>query len=484
MQTSVTDSVDYYFNLAEKYSNNKEAIQSNRLAFYTRHAMLEPARELLAEARNGSYKSLRSNVTVLRQLLGETAKQNNEAFAPDTLQSVEDFTLFYNQTISQLHKGDTLGLKPIDRYLNSPGNELFHEDLLYSKALIHHYNGRPKEARNIVENLALSAAERSGYYYNALAIWMLEEENYNAAAHYFAQAKDHGYSQAFLSHGYALALAHKPQEAINMLQEVGYAEVESATEVASQLAQVLQQDFNTTLRTAPDDDKVKYLQTYLPRLTQQQVDALVNAIQEKELRRVALLTRIDYLLYQRKWRLANKAIKAAAPQLQPEGELRSKLNLQQLKLWHNTKNYDALLDRMDNLYFTAHDKKYKLYFKASIAAAKGRDQEAAEKFKQSVKLLLFDEEVVKAAAAYFAEHAPEEMTAYDMLLNGVTYNPFSAELQKAYALESLNRGLTSYAEQALETLKGLLPAEEYSTFIKQFESQREAVQKKMDNWQL
>ncbi|MBB6612253.1 hypothetical protein H7F15_14480 [Pontibacter sp. Tf4] len=484
MQTSVTDSVEYYFNLAEQHSSNKEAIRSNRLAFYTRQAMLEPARALLADAGNADYKPLRSNVAVLRQLLGANTAQRREAFAPDSLEAIEDLTLFYNQTISSLNDGDTTRLKAIDRYLNSPGNEIFHEDLLYGKALIHHYNGRPKEARSIVENLAMSVSGRSGYYYNALAIWMMEEQNYKAAAHYFGLAKDYGFNEAFLSQGYALAMAHQPQQAVNALQEVGYTEMESAKEVAGQLAGALQQDFGTILKDAPDATKVQYLQTYLPQLKLQQVDALVHAVTEKELRREALLTRVDYLMQQHRWRLANKAIKEAAGQLQPEGEQRSRLNLQQLRLWHNTKNYDALLDRMDNLYFTPHDKKYKLYFKASIAAAKGRDREAAEKYRQAVKILLYDEEVVKAAASYFSAKEPDQMTGYEILLAGVTYNPFSAELQKAYALESLNKGLESYAQQALEALQGLLPAQEYSTFIKQYEAQRQAVQQRLDNWQL
>jgi uncharacterized protein HemY len=193
--------------------------------------MLEPARQLLTEAKDGNYKTLRSNVATLRKLLGVDGKQE-EVFAPDSLEMVEDFTLFYNQTLSRLNNGDTSQLKAIDRYLKSPGNQLFQEDLLYSKALVHHYNGRPKEARSIVENLALSATERSGYYYNALGIWMLEENNYRAAAHYFKQAKDHGYAQAYLSHGYALAMAHQPEAAADALQEVAYTEIESATEVA------------------------------------------------------------------------------------------------------------------------------------------------------------------------------------------------------------------------------------------------------------
>src|SRR5690606_7955205 len=116
-------------------------------------------------------------------------------FMPDSLEQVEDFTLFYNQTISSLNLGDTARLKPLNNYLKSRSNQLFYEDLIFSKGLVHHYNGKPKEARSIVENLALSAGQRAGYYYNTLGVWMLEERNYKAAAAYFDRAKEYGYAE-------------------------------------------------------------------------------------------------------------------------------------------------------------------------------------------------------------------------------------------------------------------------------------------------
>ena len=75
------------------------------------------------------------------------------------------------------------------------------------------------------------ASEHQGVY----GQWMLEEQNYRAAAAYFKQAKDHGYTQAYLNHGYALALAHQPQAAVQALEEVGYTENAAAIAVAGKL---------------------------------------------------------------------------------------------------------------------------------------------------------------------------------------------------------------------------------------------------------
>lgn len=483
MQTSVPDSTEYYFDLARKYSGNKDFIRSNRLAFYTRQAMLEPAQAVLEESGGSTYKPLRSNVAALRQLLG-IAPQEKDAFVPDSLKEVEDLTLFYNQTISTLNQGDTTRLPAINRYLNTPGNEIFFEDLRYLKGLVHHYNGRPREARNVLENLALQAGDRSGYYSNALGLWMLEEQNYPAAAAYFKQAKDQGFQPAYLSQGYALALAHQPAEAVQALEEVAFTGDTAAVQVAQELASILRQDVQAVLAQGSDKDKVQYLLTYLPQLNPAQVNVLVQAVRDKGLKGRAQLARVNYLINRKQWQQAGDAIRETGKQLPPEGELRSALNLQQMKLLLYTQKYDVLLHRMSDLYLTDRDKRQNLYFKAKIAEAGGQQQETAKLYEQALKMLLYDEEVVLAAADFFRKYDPEKEQAYNILLSGITYNPYSAELYKAYALESLNQGLTGYAEQALTTLQNLLPAAEYATFIQKFEKQRQDVAARADNWQL
>ncbi|MDO6389685.1 hypothetical protein Q4E40_06075 [Pontibacter sp. BT731] len=483
-QTSVHDSVAYYFDLAQQYAENQDVVRSNRMAYYTRQAMPEEAKELLTEIRSAKYKPLRSNMAALNQLLGRASDIKEDDFVPDSLEQVEDLTLFYNKTISSVNKGDTSLLKPINRYLASQENRLFMEDLLYLKGLVHHYDGRPKEARSVVENLALAAGERSGYYYNALGHWMMEEENYGIAAHYFKEAKDRGFTQAFLSHAYALALNHQSDEAVVALGDVAFTELESAVTVAQSLEEVLEQAPSTIITKAPDRDKVQYLIAYLPDLLPADVERIVKSVQEKDLRREALVAKVDYYMGKRQWKLANEAIKEAATELQPEGELRSKLNLQQMRLWLNTKNQEVLVKRMDNLYLTPKDKRHKLYFRARIAEIKGRDREAAERYSQALKMLLFDENVVADAAAFYARYSPGEMQAYDILLDGITYNPYSIKLYKAYALESLNRGLVNYADEALVSLQSLLPASEYSTFKEKFDKQRRAKEAEADQWQL
>ncbi|MCC9168749.1 hypothetical protein [Pontibacter harenae] len=482
MGTNVADSVNHYFNLAHSTSSRNETVQSNRLAFYTQQAMIEEATSLLDDSRNAKYKPLRSNMATLRQLLGRQPDEKAD-FKPDLLEQASDFTLFYNTTLRRVGRGDTSSLPLLNTYITSPNNQVFLQDLLFLKGMVHFYDGRPMEARRVMEELALTSSRLSGYYYHIIGLWMMEDENYAAAASYFEQAKKLGRKEAFLAHGYALALANQPEAARNALEEVGFSENEVATEVARQLHTVLEQDAQAVIANGSDVDKLQYLQAYLPQLTEQEVNSLVGTIQEKDLKREAIVSRIDYYMQKERWRRAYDAIKEGADQLRPEGPLRSKLNLMQLQVWLKTDNHEMLRKRMDNLYLTNRDKRYKLYFKAQIAEAKGRDQEAADRYEEALKMLVFDKELVLAAADFYRKSKPQDIRAYNILLSGITYNPYSAELYKAYALESINQGLPSYAEDALATLRNLLPASEYTTFIHKFEEKRQEIAQRAENWQ-
>jgi cellulose synthase operon protein C len=268
------------------------------------------------------------------------------------------------------------------------------------------------------------------------------------------------------------------------LQEVGFIENDAALTVAKDLISVLQKDVPSVLSEGADKEKVQYLIANLPQLSTEDVNLIVRAVGDKEFRRRALLARVEYLMTKQRWKDSYEAIQQASSQLQPEGELRSTLNLYQLKMWLHTGSYETLLTKMDQLYLSDRDKRHRFYFKARIADAKGRVEEAATRYEQALTLLMYDEEVVLAAARFFKKYKPKQEKAYNILLSGITYNPYSSELFKAYALESLDQGLYTYADQAQLTLQGLLPATEYSTFIEKLNRKRQEVEARVNNWQL
>lgn len=66
--------------------------------------------------------------------------------------------------------------------------------------------------------------------------------------------------------------------------------------------------------------------------------------------------------------------------------------------------------------------------------------------------------------------------AYDFLLKGIHFNPYSVQLKKQYILQSLEIGLEAYAEDELLSLMELLGEEDFETFVQEYETVRSQLQ--------
>lgn len=82
---------------------------------------------------------------------------------------------------------------------------------------------------------------------------------------------------------------------------------------------------------------------------------------------------------------------------------------------------------------------------------------------------LFEPGVIESVR-FFNQKMNDPDMAYDILLNAVNLNPFSVELNKAYALQCLMVGLKSYAMDAKEELKTMMPSVMFETFEAEFKN--------------
>ena len=106
-----------------------------------------------------------------------------------------------------------------------------------------------------------------------------------------------------------------------------------------------------------------------------------------------------------------------------------------------------------------------------------RQRNGAKQARASYQLLVreapFHEPGMLAAAAYYTSRR-EYQAAYDALRAGLTENPRSLPLLKAYALAAADAGLTEYAGEALAQLRRQLPAAAYAILAAEFAARRAA----------
>src|SRR5690606_17373360 len=101
---------------------------------------------------------------------------------------------------------------------------------------------------------------------------------------------------------------------------------------------------------------------------------------------------------------------------------------------------------------------------------------AEEYYKQLATLNPFFEAGVIAAAEFYNQTSEDKEQAYQVLLGALRTNPYSASLQKAYIMQSLEMHLTSYAENNMQNLEKVLTAADYQEFLAEYNQKRDSLE--------
>lgn len=110
---------------------------------------------------------------------------------------------------------------------------------------------------------------------------------------------------------------------------------------------------------------------------------------------------------------------------------------------------------------------------ARRAEAAGRLPEATRRYRALVQQVPFNERAVLAAGAFFTSQKAYT-DAYDALNTGLTENPASLPLLRAYALAAAGAGLAELGQSALAQLQPRVSPAEYANLLAQFAARRAA----------
>jgi predicted Zn-dependent protease len=110
---------------------------------------------------------------------------------------------------------------------------------------------------------------------------------------------------------------------------------------------------------------------------------------------------------------------------------------------------------------------------AQRAEAENQVAEATRRYQALVQQVPFNEGAVLAAARFFTSQKAYT-DAYDALNQGLTENPTSGTLLRAYALAAADAGLADLGQSALAQLRPRISAAEYANLLAQFAARRAA----------
>jgi hypothetical protein len=478
-RTALSDSTLYYYNQAEGFDKNEEAIRSNKLAFFIKNGLPEQAKLSVKNAGSTNYIPFRSNAVLLQHLLGQATPKpdwpaKNTAFNPAT------FALLYHTILNRLHTQDTTGISHLKSYIQSKDNSSYSEDFTLLKGALQQYNNQPLLAKETLENLSRSSSEGTGYYQDILGLWMLKYNLYPMAADYFGKARSNGFPEAPLHEAWALALAGRKAEALEATRSQLTSENPETARQATNLLIVLEATLEEAVAFKTEDQKLQFIQTYTFTKAAE-IQPVINSIQDENLKISAKIAVVSMLLKR------NDLVSAGAilTELKPSDnvQLLQKQSRLYCQYWAKTKDYNSLSQKLQKLKFEPEFEGEKIYYRALLAENKNQMKEAKTLYNQVEKVLPYNEDALIAAANFYRDKIKDDLRAYNIIMTGITYNPFSVPLYKAYILQILRAGFESYAASGMEQLQTLVSAEEYATFNQLYQAELGKIKAQAQGWE-
>ncbi|RNI31139.1 Bax inhibitor 1 family protein [Rufibacter latericius] len=484
--TAFTDSAGFYLDAALAQSQEPEVIQANQLAFLASHKFPKQAKEFASQYATGTYGPLLTNRLAISLTLGGPKPQNLPALPQDSALSTQTFAHFYNrQLFADSPKDSTATFSRLNTLLRQEENQPFLDDLTLTKALLLKQGNisvpQPGQAKTVLETLAANSGGAAGYYYDILGQWMMQGKLYPLAADYFQKARQAGYRDAHLHAVIASALAGNYGQATEVALGASDFPDVGQRKAATQIAIVTQMSAEQAVNS-PDSLKVQFLQLKAATLPLDQVEKVANAITTPALAPVAALPLVARYLQENNFNTAQNLLSIHFPADFAKNGLKSEANTLQAELWWRTQKGEQLSNELSRLYFTKAEAGTRLYYQALLAQRNNNAKAATNLFNQLLQRAPWSESGQLAAADFFVAQK-QPMRAYDLLLEGIGYNPTSVALRKAYVKVALNQGLRDYALQGLEQLQPLVSPQEYLTFRKEIEPQLQASEALLQEWQ-
>ena len=460
-EINFADSAVMYFNSAEKVVGGNNLPQVNKLGTMVANGI---------ESKNiidNSYAPYRINRLAHHTLFKVAANETYQL--QDTVLTTQRFALINNFNLYTLKKADTIRLTELSKLAQIDTNRNYVGDIEYLKALLNYYNGSASAALRSVDNLQLSDQYTGGFYLNTIGLWTLKNDVPRFAADIFQLAYDKGSKTSLLHKALALMECGKYQEAIRIFASNEITNDPDAAAVAERMSKIFAfQNFNAIL-LADDADKYLVLHYKMTDFSDNELGNLFFSFKDPNLK---LKAGVDLFNYYSKNKNIARCGEIVSELSDKSVEKSPELYLMMLKYWAGAGNYTELESALPTATLNEDGKAYTPYFEAKILENNGND--ASAKYLAAFKRLPFDENIVLDAAQYFQEKQKNSAQSFNILLDAVALNPYSATLYKAYCLQAINYGIPSFADNGLAKLHVLIGEKEYKSFLIEMEKQKEA----------
>jgi tetratricopeptide (TPR) repeat protein len=485
-RSNIADSAFIYHQLANQLMDNQqETAQTNLTAFWIRNNALLNADSLLRETAEEAYIPLQTNRLVLSNLNNVQPTNFMSASMPeDSLLNNSQFAYLFNYTANTKTAYDTTLAGFYTRFSKKEANTGFNENLRFAEACYEYYKNDRAQGFESVVGLSVNSPLRSTYFSKIAGLWFLQQHAPKRAVEFFTQAIQGGDTSITMQtyEAFALSEAGAWMDALTAWRELLL-----STDVNTRtLAKTMEIISGAILAGQPAfaakslDDSGKALLIYFSKnILLPDVPVTITNTQYRVQTLAQLAERcieIDSLAR------ADEILTLAKNISSLDEALQYRLNAVSLELMLAKGQYQPLLTTINSLPVNEEKNDKKLYWQAVSYEQTKNYEQAALFYKQALKRLPLNTDVVQKAGQFYETVQKNPELAYTTLLEATRLNPFNIVLQKEYILQCLNMQLLAYAENAMNNLREITSSTDYQSFLPVYESRRTSVEKQIYDW--
>lgn len=459
-KTNVDDSTIYYFQKARKYSNDKDlSPKANEIAFFAKNSY--PYYDSL------EYSKSNPNVIYLTNSFAyKTARREDfinkfdTSFAKDSILNPATFGYIFNYSFNHIKNLDTSVISKIEKYIKSPYNEGYIEDMYFLLANAYYYNGKPQEGKKILGDLMIYSPVNIGFYANQLGVWSIENNHYESAVEYFELALKHAYLPAKEHYAIMLSETGKRTDAVMQFAELKVTESKDLAE--RKLKVLLLNNFKDALEW-PDDMKLELIHLRINQMKEEDIKMIVNSIQSPAIEVLVAAELIRFYNSKKLFEVGLAIYESVKNNSDPNSFEIGELNYQYLNLLAENDKWE-LLYKFKDLPLNKNRLKERPYFEALSFYKNNEIDAAIVKFSEMNKKNL----CIGKGVAMYSELIKNNDEKYNVILTGIQIQPNSVYLQKAYIMQCLEMNRELFSEDTWERFKKQVSVAEYNAFATQY----------------
>ncbi len=468
MEIDNIDSAFYYLERSGDDQNTKNESATNIYALLRLKDLSIKSDTLEYLLKESTYLAEMNNLVVLANDLHRIAEDGGEVhFGDPENEKIEQLIYNYNKVLNNPALVDSAYLKQAQVFYDSSSTSWFQDNINLANALAFYRQGVLTKSFQILNHLAIQNPEKE--YYSLLGKLAFAQNANGLAVDYFKSAFQNGRLEIAPELAFAYMENGELDKAAFVWKQIKQSGDTLNMSMANKMIKIIEANELQDVESEDTETIFSFLAYRYHEFDLEKLKGVVLNMDNEDIKVLGFLRLFDAYLELDQTQRAFELLQQVGELNISRRDVLEEINLAQCKYAYHIGDIE-MMQRLE-LNLKSDDAEVKNYiqlFKNLENIKSASTNELIPYFKKMGYENPFFEPGVFESIQFFNDTVEDADLAYEILLNAVSINPFSLELNKAYALQCLKVGLKSYALDTKEELKTMMPSVMFEIFEQDF----------------